>query len=263
MANLILVAQDLSDYTLSATSTQAAYPLTNLTDYVESTQWKSDSLANSQVLKIDLGATPPEVDCIVIGNHNFASIITSVNEQLLLDYSDNDSSWTNMTLWDHPNADADPLYGTFTAATHKYWRIAFTASGNLAAKPEIGSIYLAKKFDAGTPYNFPYKAGAKRFETSEGKALNGLIRTSQMYAGGRKLWKVKFASGNSLDATERANWITFFDLIQGKFRPFYLVDIDGTTIVYCHADFDEDPIEAIRAGLNEIPEIIFKAAMTV
>lgn len=259
MANPIFIAQNLSNYTLTATSTNSSYPLTNLQDYVESTQWKSNSLANTQVLKIDFGAAV-ECDCIVLGNHNFASIVTTINENLNLDYSDNDSAWTNCYLWTHTTIDADPNYIAFTAATHRYWRLSWTAAGDLATYPALGNIYLAKKFDIGAPYNYGYRDGLYTYSTAEGVALNGLIRTSQQYGGGRKTWMFGFKSGNALSDAVKANWNIFFNLIQGKLRPFYFVDTDGTTVKFVHINIDENPVQAIKAGLSEIPNITLRAA---
>jgi hypothetical protein len=65
MANPLLLAVDLSTYSLSADSAALGFPLSNLQDYQADTYWQSNSSATGQKLVIDFGSAV-SADMLVI-----------------------------------------------------------------------------------------------------------------------------------------------------------------------------------------------------
>lgn len=257
MANAIFAYQDLSLYTLSATSTDSSFPLTNIQTYFADQVWKSASTAANQTLVIDFGAVKTcdflVLDGFASGNadsvvleadtvSNFASAVTVIAAGII------DPSLTPTS----------PAYFSFSSTSKRYWRLRYVLSaGSLAAVPYVGNLYLGAKMDFGYAYSFPYKNTNRSYETVEKKALDGRIRTSQPYAG-RKTWE--FDITTLPDAT-KVLFQTFFQTVRGKMRPFYFVDFDGVTVTLVHLDTDVDPSQTIRYNINDIKKIVLKSQL--
>lgn len=223
----------LEGYTLSATSTQAAYPLANLQTYFAADLWKSDALTANQSLVINFGA-PRSINFIVIQAHNFEAVLADVG--IRLQAADDSGFTVNLAtiISVGLNASTDPHIVEFDPLTKQYWRLYFESVGALAAKPELGNLFLGTSLAFETTYEFGYRAVSPSYATSEGVALNGAIRTSQAVLG-RRLWDLRF---RLQDATFQAAWETFHATVRGKLRPFYFLETDGTSLYYVHLDSD-------------------------
>jgi len=251
MSNPILVAQDLSLYTLTATSTNPNYPLDNLKSYIITDIWISGTKSVNQFLKVDFG-TPTEIDSIVIENHNFEYLgFEPTNEGVVLQYSDDDINYYNIA-WIEDNFSKDPVYRAFTSQTKRYWRIVFSRNASeLLTYPQIGNIFLAKKCDLGRPYDFPFQLLPKSYKTSVTETLSGIIRTSKII-GSKYLFEFTWLGqkGGVTDSVI-SEFQRVFNLCKGRLRPLYFVDTDGSTIIYCHFNYDDDPSLKYRVNVNE------------
>lgn len=241
--------QDLSLYTLSATSTNASYPLANLQTYFARDQWRSANTNANQALVIDFGAAR-YCDFLVLENHNFPSAYSSV--PFILEAASDSGFTTNLVtvVEDLDTFGASvPVHQVFAAVSRRYWRINF-GSAVLSAAPQLGQIFLGSAFSFGSEYEFGAKRDNRVFKTSIVEALDGSIRTAQAFAGRRK-YELQFRLQSN---TIIASWNTFVDVIRGALRPFYLLDVDGTTIRYVHAP-DAVPVTADRYDQNSIQSL--------
>lgn len=264
MANLIIYAANLSltTYTMSLAE-NTLFPLANLSNYVAGSLWKSSALTAGQWLQcrsIYTYTADTYKDYILVDGANIGAIMDAGGRVRIQAAMDSGYTTQLTTHWD---TDIDGgIYGIralpITLTNKSYFRILYDNCGGLT--PQIGNFFVGRAFDLGATYNFGYKDGAKRYEAvTESISLTGLIRTSSVYTGGRKVWKIAFKTGNALNAAKKIEWNTFYDKVNGRLRPFYLLDVDGVTYALVNCDFDDNPITAVAVGANEIPDIIFKA----
>jgi hypothetical protein len=246
--------QDLSKYTLSATSTDTAYPLANLQTYFARDQWKSNSLAANQSLVIDFGAAVA-IDFCVIENHNLATSHGSGN--IYLQGADDSGFTTNAVnaVTDLTTAVTPKLF-VFAAITRRYWRLYFDSTGNLGAKPEIGNLFLGAALAFGSEYEFGAKRDNAGYATTRAAALDGSLRTAQAI-GGRKRFELQFTVQDNTFATA---FRTFHETVRGGLRPFYFLDADGTTMRYVLAP-DYSPIVADRYNKNSLQSLVLETQL--
>ncbi|TAK57867.1 MAG: hypothetical protein EPO24_09370 [Bacteroidetes bacterium] len=252
MANPKFYFQDLTDVVFtSSVGDDASYPATNLNDYLTAPYWKSANNNASQYLSIDFGATGSGRKSICLSNHNLNGIMSSGTIKLQASSS---SDFT--TGVDDVDADlvvnSDPFIQEFTENTKRYWRILF--NGNLSAIPYIGNLFIGNILDFGYGYEFPYRAADKAYETTERTSLDGTLRATQPYAGRIEFelnWKL-------LNDTFKTNWQAFHAVVRGRLRPFYFVDVDGTSIYYVKLSDDRNPLDTIAYQLNNTAKIKLK-----
>jgi hypothetical protein len=99
--------------------------------------------------------------------------------------------------------------------------------------------------------------GNGEYKTTEAIALDGRLRMSQNYPGGR----IRNEIAMKLESdTVKANWQIFFSTVRGKLRPFYFADMDGT-LYLCHLDTDVDPVQATWVNQNAWAKIPMKTQL--
>jgi hypothetical protein len=147
----VLFENIFEDGTITADSEQSGYPDDNIIDWRQGTpfRWKSDSLTDDQVIKLDLGvgetASP---DTIAIGGHNIDDVSVGAGAPAVrVYYSDNDIAYN---LYVAMSITSNyPHVATFTASAHRYFQIEISkeAVGDLVVKPEAGIITLGRRLD--------------------------------------------------------------------------------------------------------------------
>ena len=103
-----------------------------------------------------------------------------------------------------------------------------------------------------SPIDVPYKIENAEFKTFEGVTLNGNIRTTRLYTGGRGIYEVKFSlqsnyASDSLRVTYRS--------AKGKGYPIYFSEDPTTTGNLSRLVFFADdylPIETTGYNLNTV-----------
>ena len=217
-------------------STDASYPLTNLNSFYSADYWKSANSTNGQYLRM-LDTTSSKTFCI-IDNSNIQAIVTAGGRVYLA--SSNDPAFgsgiTTIKRWETAY-DTFSRVTTFTSNSHQYFRIYYEVLASIV--PYVGNFWVGIELDLGVPYAYPFQSGLKQYQTSEAIALNGCIRSSQAYSGGRKYWKLPL---KTLSTTIQGYFNTFFDAVRGKGCPFYFLDTDGTTLDFVSFDMDENPL---------------------
>ena len=123
----------------TVTSTPAAdssYPATRLYDRHIGRMYVAGSAATT-TLHVDQGAsTIQEVDRLVIPkDHNLDTLVCT------LSYSDNDSAWTQHEQWTQSGSGL--IERSFTAATHRYWRLIITSPGSAV---QLAEMFLTKSY---------------------------------------------------------------------------------------------------------------------
>jgi hypothetical protein len=152
-----------------------------------------------------------------------------------LQAADNSGFSTNLvTVVADLSAATDPRVIEFNSVTKRYWRILFDSAGALAAKPQLGQIYLGAKLTWTSEYEYGFRPMHPRYQTSEAESLSGLLRAAQS-VGGRLVFEARF---RLQDDTLRSVWYTFMSLVRGKLRPFYFLDADGTSLYFVKNDSD-------------------------
>lgn len=242
------VFSDLSDYTLSATSTDGSYPLTNLQTYYEADQWRSASTADNQQLAIDFGAAV-SIGALAIANHNFTSITS--DGSISLQGADDSGFTTNVTTpTSSLKSASDPYVFTFTAVSRRYWRIFFASTIGVTPAPRLGSFFLSAGLIFPTTYEFGGRRGAPRFQTSFSRNLDGSKRGAQAF-GGSKVFEIQFRFFND---TVRSSYINFLGTVRGELRPFYFADADDA-VYYVHLLSDYQPTTDDMYNLNSLEKI--------
>lgn len=235
MAIPVFIGVDLSTYSLSATSTNASYPLSNLSDYETDTQWKSNSTAINQVLEVDMGSSV-SADSVVLSGYNQPGDLG-----VYFQGSNNRTAWTNLTLLDGGS------YYTYSASAYRYFRVYYNSIAALGEAPYMSNLFIGSRLTFTTPYDWKYKILNTQYQTSEKVALDGRIITSQV-SEGRHGFELAFTSQNNswLDSYKR-----FINVVRGKERPFYFVDPDSN-VYYVHLADDYNPVTTRRYNVNDV-----------
>ena len=247
MANIKFVWQAIDDATLTATSTNSSYPLSNLLDRNPASYWLSASLSSgNQYVNIDLGSARSCDTCIIEGS-NFGDLTATY---IYLQYSSDAITYTTAETVSLSSA-VQKL--EFTAANYRYWRFDIFKSGTFAAYPKIGNIFLGTRVEMTQPYDTGIEKSSG-FSTSQTRAIDGTRYTSQLYNGLKK-YKIKFTNINETDKTSIN---TLFEGIRGSYFPFYFVDADST-IVLVYSVNDENPIQTKAYQIYDSAEVNLEA----
>jgi hypothetical protein len=247
MSNPLFLAGCLEQatYTMSLTE-DAAYPLANLSTYIVSDLWKSPASTNDQTLNIDIGAAIA-IDSIVVDGHNFAGM---TNVQLEVDAADNPAfpNPVGIIPVNNPFTTSPIVFSNAVPPTKRYWRLRFVNTNSII--PQLGQIFITKKFDPGFTQSYPYNAKNEEFSTSRRRAIDGMARNAQVYAG-VLTYQLTF---DAMPATFEANWLRFHQKVRGALCPFYFIDTDST-MFYMMLDQDVNDIETFRYNLCKIGSI--------
>ena len=257
MANPKLLFSDVSAWALSASyAVSGSNALTNLNDYEPNTIWESSRNNINQTLQIDLGESTA-VSHIIVDNHNWYDVLTS---NASVDISGSTASNFSTLAYKKTYAyatvgDSSTWYVALDSggATARYWRFNFKATPTWESglAPHAGTIYIGTPLEFTYPYDYGYKKENASYMTSEKVALDGTIKSSQVYAG-RIVYELKFSL--QADALKTA-FQTFVRSVRGKMYPFFFIDTDGTTVYYMHFVDDYVPVSVRRYGQNDIASI--------
>jgi hypothetical protein len=237
-------------YTMSLTE-DANYPLSNLSTYIPTDEWRSSANTNSQTLKIDFGIAKA-IDTLILDSHNINLMTLTA---LQYDATDNPSfaipvsAIAELQVFS-PTGLIDKF--EFNSVRKRYWRLLFSDTNTLV--PRIGQIFLSGKFDAAQPYDEGYRGGNKQHETEVQKSLSGVERASQAFAG-KTVFEISFSIAGE---TFRTNWIAFHNKVRGKLCPFYFADMDDA-IYLVKFEQDYNPAETIRYQVNNVQTVTLRA----
>lgn len=160
---------------------------------------------------MDFGAAIT-VDYILFGN-----LTCSGATDIDVDYSDNDSDWTEFATDDDTYTN-DRLKLTGTSASHRYWRVEFDRSAG-AQTLTLGCIFMGAAYSF--PVDYKYNNNVKTFERTEvmydiyGYPYGQAIDTSQ-----RKGWDVVF----NLTKAQLINLATQLEYCNYNVKPMFIYD---------------------------------------
>lgn len=255
MANPKILYTDLSLLNFAPGLTDAAYPATNLNNYILSSTWKSSATTENQVVDFT-SSLSQSCNTLVIDNHNLGSL---GNNYVGIGFytSSNGVNWNgvgDIVLSGGYITPSTILY-EFPAVNSRFWRIYITGGNPFDVKPSIGNIFLGSALEFTTPYDGGFKIENTEYKTTEFVTLSGTTRTSQQYKG-RIVYELKFSL--QTDALRTA-FQTFIRSVRGRMYPFYFIDTDGTTIRYMNLESDYVPVVASNAtGRYGIESLIMK-----
>ena len=247
MANIKFMWQSLEDTTLTATSTDSAFPLTNLQNRNPALVWKSDVATSSQFLNIDFGSARSCDTCIIDGT-NFGDISATY---IQLHYSND--NFVSATVAGSFSLTSSTQKLEFTTGSYRWWRIQMFDTVPFTIYPKIGNIFLGTRVEMTQPYDTGIEKSSG-FSTSQTRAIDGTRYTSQLYNGLKK-YKIKFTNINETDKTSIN---TLFEGIRGSYFPFYFVDADST-IVLVYSVNDENPIQTKAYQIYDSAEVNLEA----
>ena len=260
MANVKIYACDTSfiTYTMSATE-NISYPLANLNAYMpDITYWKSSSSANAQSLKIDapvVAGNTAGKTFVAVDGHNFAAIV-SAGGQVKIQYAA-DSGFTTsvVTVFDTATDTVNnSLVVEFASTTRRYFRIYYVTTGGVT--PQVGLFWLGNIMDFGYPYNFNSKTGNSEYVTDEEAAIDGRLRSSQIFKG-RKKWEIDYVL---LPTTTKDTFRLTFDTARGKLYPVYYCDPSSVLYFVKFCD-DYIPPEEFRNNVNNIRTFTLRSVL--
>jgi len=257
MANPIIYHANLGAYTTldASAGTDPDYPLTNLQDYIRSSFWKGSALTDGQHLTIGFSVAT-QCDYAIIGNNNIANCGARVQ----LKGADDAGMTTNVVTVYNDFVEVEIGLISFASAyTKKYWRFTFNTYGGgpLADYPSIGNLFLGKALTFPFPYEFEPKLGDSSFQTTVGRSLSGIKRTSQA-VGGVRVFDIRF---RLLSDAVASDFRAFHDSVRGALRPFYFWPQFGLgTLYYVQLVKDYNPVTMMRYNQNDIQSLVMETA---
>lgn len=257
MANPYIIAQNLGLYTLSATSTDASYPLINLQTGYEADLWKSAALTNAQKLVIDFGAATP-INSMVLNAHNFGSLGFTGSQGVNLIGADDAALTTNpvtaVVLVQSDLAGNPMIVRTFATQTKRYWGLWFNiGAGTMSQYPTLGSFFVAGYMTFSSPQSFPFRALDPQFITVVSTTISGRLRSTQVLPG-RAMFEFQFKLQT---AQFRLDFQYFLKIVRGRLRPFYFIDTDSS-VYYVQLTQDYNPVDYVNAALTTPQKIIMQ-----
>lgn len=253
MSNPRFYIGQLDQATFTMTEAESpGYPLSNLKNYLADHEWHSPTPAANQRLIMDWGSAK-ECDFAIIENHNFAALgATAVK----LEAADDAGFTTGLVTLSSTLASlGSPGKIEFTAETKRYWSILFEkTSGTLNAIPRLGQLFINKKFEVTTGYNFGYRAGNKEFETHIKQSLGGIELAHQNHDG-RTIFEFRLSLQDDVFKT---NWIALCNGARGRLNPFYFVDPNNSSW-YVKLAADYNPVTTEKANIHRLDQVMLRA----
>jgi hypothetical protein len=249
MSNVRFAYTDLGSYHIFDTTADPAYPVENLQNYVAAYQWRAIAPGNAS-LNIDFGVTRNR-NYLMIQNHNLKDM---ASPKLQAAHDDTFSTGLVDVVTDFSTAD-DPGFFPFTQVAKRFWRIIDDAGTPSVNTMAIGQVFIDKLLDFGAPYDFPANDANAEYQTTKIIALNGMVRSSQPFAG-RLTWLITFTKPGLSDAIQ-AEFQTFFTTVRGMLRPYYFINTNDE-IFFVQLDIDIDPTKLFRANINLFDKIPMK-----
>jgi hypothetical protein len=246
MSNVYFCPANLALYTMSMSPAEDPnYPLVNLTDYDPYTLWKSsDNTTMNQWLQIDMGSA---VSCnYIIVDQQDANAIPSGYVLYASSTSDFSADVTTITTLD---VSKTYEFKSFSAFARRYWRLVLSEPTGTDYWT-IGNLFIGTCVSS-LPYQYGYRTEALEHAVVQKIALDGRIRTSRNYTGGRKIFEVTFPIQ---DNTFRSAWLTFCSTIKNSQFPFYFTDFDSTPY-YVMFDRPYNPLTTVAYGWNAVESV--------
>jgi len=231
---------DLSTATVTASSNNSDFPVSNLLNYDNQSRWIAATGSNDMWVQLSLGSALA-VNRIIIDRHNFDVVM--VSGSIKLRCADNAAFTTNVTtITTFATSSSDVLVTDLTSTyTKQYWRIYY--SGVAQSPPYIGNIFLGTPVRIPFAYSWGYKNDNKEYATSEKVTLSGRIASSQPYEG-RQVYELNC---KMLTDTVKDSFVTLVESVRGRLLPFYFTDHVSTTR---YVKFAEDYTPATVQGWN-------------
>jgi hypothetical protein len=136
--------------------------------------------------------------------------------------------------------------------SYRYVRLQINnGTGSISEKLHAGAFWAGDPLVMDSPFDVPARFENPEYQTFEGASLNGSLRSSQVYPGGRIINEVRW----SIQSDATANLIRLFvQSVKGKRYPFYFTEDTSTTGSVRLMHFAEDyvPVETVGHNLNGV-----------
>jgi hypothetical protein len=240
--------------TLTATTADTLYPLSNLNLGFPDKGWRGESYTSPFYVtwRTDSHAMTDRTWTLFSGV-NFSSV-RGYGATIVLQSSATvafSTPTTVTTILDDTNG----MYlATYAAQSNTYYRLVYT--GLMTVYPIIGMIYTGNQLNYGFTPSLPFRSGKGSWNTSEFEAIDGRIHSGQN-SGSRLLWDISFDyAPTSLNTSINQ----FFTATRGKLNPFWYKD-HNDNYYYVKLDIDQDPTEYFRAGFLNVKKIAMKTVL--
>ncbi len=195
------------------------------------------------------------MDTIVIGAHNLKSCAPDpVTVQPI--YSD-DAITYSAGATTTVTADGD-LEIEFSSMTHRCGGILITDTGGntMTINPQVGNLSIGARGEMTMPYDSQSEHG-EEYATNARRSVAGTRYASQPFDG-IETWKRKWSNISDAD---RHTLQTVFQSVRGAFRPFYIIDTDGSLRLVMFS-IDSDPMQRRAHNFYNSPDITVEAFLT-
>jgi hypothetical protein len=243
MANPKIVYTDLSAITYTATSTDGAYPLTNLNDYRPNVYWRCGAAPSNPSYLNLVFATPQYIDTVVLGEvHNLKTSIGATIPVYYKTYPGGvDTAFGNL-LTTVDSASVAVVKTTAVLTQQIYLDISNVGT----QKVQINNVFAGTSVKFTTAYNWGFKKEDAEYVTNQVVTLGGNTRSSQNYAG-RLKYELQFTLQ---DNTLRSAFQTFHRAVRGSMYPFFFIDVNDQ-IRYMKVE-DYVPLTGTSYGRNDV-----------
>lgn len=144
-----------------ASSQAAALPAAATQDLQRTSAWRATKIEPNPWIKVDLG-TPQWISAagvadfvIISGPSGVPPGIPSGTLQLQVQWSDDNSSWTPVTVLPDPSPETRAATVAFTPAQHRYWRLYATGGPAGNYQIQVGTVFLGNYFEPTRNYRIP------------------------------------------------------------------------------------------------------------
>lgn len=225
----------------------------NLNDYEPETTWSSGGTTEFLGVIADLGVAK-NITHVALAGHNGSTL----GDVILVVDAANNAAMTDPTILRQvilPASIPDPCLLTMNTATgsFRYVRVYswFNTTGSQDEPLRLGSFWAGDGLVLDTPFDVPARTENAEYQTFEGVSLNGNLRSSQVYSGGRIVNEIRF----SIQSDATANLIrSFVQTVKGRRYPYYFAEDCETTgsVRLMHFVDDYVPVETIGYNRNTV-----------
>ena len=156
--------------TLTASTENADFPVSNLQNFIPSKVWKTGIQETDEYIVFDL-LTAQTVTACIIYNHNFDETETAIKVQ-----GNSSNSWGSPAIDETLTYAPTTLFKAFTGGSYRYWRVTFTKANTTDVK-SIGRVFLGDCIEAEVDFD-GYALAVNDLSNAE-RAIGGQIYTEQ------------------------------------------------------------------------------------